>query len=89
MEDKENPSQVTNGDFHSIKPGKHNHGVCLKLAGENKDTPSVLKSCSDTKGMPNRLGSNILIYARKSDYMDDILSALLETIHYIAAKNNQ
>ena len=31
-------------------------------------------------------GQNILIYARKSDYMDEILTALLETIHYIAAK---
>ena len=30
-----------------------------------------------------------MIYARKSDYMEDILSALLETIHYIAAKHNQ
>ena len=54
---------------------EHNHHVCLQLAGD--------RSIARTKLAKRSEPQNILLYARLSEDLDDILEALKECITYI------
>ena len=64
---------------------QHNHAKCLELVGEAKAAQQ-----SDNKVMTPRknLTSNILMYVRKSDDVDEILDVLQDSILYISKTLN-
>ena len=59
----------------------HNHSICTHLAGEH--TIGTADSLSLKKSQ------NILIFARKSDFLHDVMEAIKETILYLSANQGR
>lgn len=55
----------------------HNHSVCTALAGEHE--------CGKVNPLIQKTYQNILIYARKSDFLHEVMEQIKHTIKYIAA----
>ena len=58
----------------------HNHAKCLELAGDNKSSQALTPR--------KNLTSNILMYVRKSEDVDEILDVLQDSILYISKTLN-